>query len=213
MDQSTYNSLNKSVNQVDESLTYANMYLVDNIKKRFIECLDKGDQNEINLQLKHNIYHIPFDLFKYMVENGADPRHDDDCIFIFICSHPSKFGNDDVFNKLNYLLNLGANINAHQSAALKYAVLHSNANEKLIIYLLENGAIITDEVITAAVDTSKTNIINLLVQYGTDIYHIGKLFWKNYIEDYDFILDKMEEMRKNGLDLNQSISQFYSNKN
>ncbi|XWV25122.1 repeat protein [Tupanvirus deep ocean] len=203
----------EETNISSHALSYNEMFSVDNIKKRFDESLSKGNQEEINKELINNIYLIPFDLFKYMIENGADPHYSDDYIFIAICGFYNKFGIDDTINKLNYLVNLGANINAQQSKALECAIQHSSVDDKVINFLLENGATITDNVIIAAVSTSKKNILDLLVKYGVDVYKIAKLFWKYYIVDYDFILDKMEEMCKNGLDLNQSISQFYSNKN
>ena len=164
--------------------------------EKFNELLLEDNQEKINNYLFCYSICLTLDEFRYMVENGADPRINNDRLFIEICSGKSV-------EYLLYLINqCGADINAQNGKALSRAIKYGNI--PVIKFLLESGIVVSDNAIKQAIQ-KQDSIIAMMMEHGVDPERIAKIFWKHYMKYYDFIIGKIGLLSKFGVDLNQSI--------
>ena len=101
------------------------------------------------------------DQIKQMVDQGADPRDDDDRAFTLSCE---SYDNPDI---PLYFIQLGANINANDGLALANAI--GKKRLAIVSVLLEHGISITDAHLRIASVRYDKNIFSLLLTYITKI--------------------------------------------
>lgn len=134
-------------------------------KSRYIRCLEEdniADQMQMK-SYKHESIDTLFtlDQIKQMVDQGADPRDDDDRAFTLSCE---SYNNPDI---PLYFLQLGANINADNGLALANAI--GAKRLAIVSVLLEHGISITDAHLKVASVYYDKNIFSLLLTYITKI--------------------------------------------
>jgi hypothetical protein len=176
------------------------------VREKFNFLLEENNLNKINdFCLLHSVSATLQDII-YMVDNGADPHYKNDSMLIQVASSHEK-------ETLLYLINqCGVDINAQNGKALVESIY--NKNKSVMIFLLDSGIYISDDAIDLAIHYNDHRYVETLIKYGVPIERIGDIFWKKYLVDYDFIINKIHLMTKNGLDVNQSIVNYFrQNKN
>ena len=139
-------------------------------KDCFIDIVNSGIQTDIDnyfisvLQREN----ITLDDIKFMVENGANPRANNDQLFVDSCA----------FEDINipiYFINVhGVNIRAHNEGAFSNALFYQRKSTCKM--LVDNGAVITDDIITNIVVDNKYYLFDLLGELGVETDRIAKIF-------------------------------------
>lgn len=144
-------------------------------RENFMKVVDENDQEKLNKYLISEIEKLAemdttltLDDIKFMIENGADPRYNDDDAFILSCRCA------DTNIMLYFINNWNVDINAQDSGGLYSAIAcYRNANFKL---LLECGIKIPD-ILFSFICCSK-ELIQICSDY-VDLQVLGKHFIKN----------------------------------
>lgn len=133
----------------------------NNFFQKFLDVVNTGNQSEINKRfIGQMIYEHTLDEIKFMIENGADPRYNNDEAFLRICT------SRDLNIPLYFINDCNADVNVNNSIALEYAIEFGNINN--VKLLLESGINITDEAIRktgTARNANPVEIIRLLMDY------------------------------------------------
>lgn len=179
-------------------------------KEKFMNVVAERNQEIIDDFLVDAIYeNCTLDDIIFMIDNGANPRCNDDRLFLVACAH------SDTKILLYLINNWNVNINTHDGHALVNTIFyyrnHHNTNTSTIKLLLECGIKISDDAIRNAVHESE--VIDLLMPY-VDPQYIGKIFIEKIFNELDnigqsFIKDTFEKLIKNGIDFNAILSQKF----
>lgn len=163
---------------------------MSNIFQRFMDVVNTGDQEKINDQFVHEMYFTrTLDEIKFMINNGADPRHLNDHAFISACCM------NDVNIILYFINEHNVDINTHDGTALESAIYCSNVNNMKL--LLEYGIIVTDraiqEIITVNNSVEKLKILIDYVGQQRVAECILDKICKSFPEDYKNIVKNLIE--------------------
>ncbi|XWV25121.1 hypothetical protein QJ856_gp0655 [Tupanvirus deep ocean] len=159
---------------------------------------DKDEANRFFLDLCR--YGKNIKTIKYLVDAGIDPRQNDDQAFVNACLSGD-------FDVISYLVNhCGANVNAQNGKGIINVI--GNLSKKSIKLLLENGAILSENIINEAIKNDDMASIEAFIEHGIDPYKIALIYWK-YVSRFScFDIEIMSFLIKNNVDLNQSLSLF-----
>jgi hypothetical protein len=177
-----------------------------NIREEFNLLLEENNSDNINEFCIRHCRNATLQDIIYMIDNGVDPRYKDDIILIITAASHKK-------ETLIYLIDqYGADINAQNGQALVKSIARKNMD--VMIFLLDSGIYISDDAIYWAIYNSKdSSYMETLMRYGVPVERFGNIFWKKYLVNYDFIINKIHVMAENGLDINQSVINYYKTKN
>lgn len=153
------------------------------IRDRFIELQAESSQEELDLHFVTSCSNkdITLDDVEFMVYNGANPRSHDDLAFIHSCA------STDINIPLFFINNCGADIHSQNDKAVRYALLY--VRNEICKMLVDNGVIISDEVIKSIVATLQYDSFQLLLDVGINPERIAKIFF-----DYNFNKTHSEEL-------------------
>lgn len=156
----------------------------------------------LNLAIQHNI--IDLNDIIYLVENGADPRYGNDDNLVRICkANP----NEKIIEIIDYLIHTcQCDVNSRNSKALAKAILYDD--DRVVKYLLENGAIITDRVIESVIYNG--HHFKLLLQFGADV----NVMLDRAMDNFEWLYDTtyIEFVVENNIDLNEIVLNKYQNR-
>lgn len=127
--------------------------------QNFMNVVATGDQSEIDKQFLHNMRSKrTLDEIKFMIDNGANPRYDDDTAFLLACTM------SDTNILLYFISDCNVNINTLSGFALEQAIWSESIdNVKL---LLENGIKVTDRAIQrVATQDNSVELLKILMNY------------------------------------------------
>lgn len=171
--------------------------------KRFNELLVEGDQYKINCHFSGICWDkVTVEEIRYLVDNGANPRFNNDKPFVMCC----RCNSVDVL--LLFINEYGANINGQDGEALTMAVREKNY--EAFKFLIESGITVSDKLIETVFRSNENKFIQIMIEFGVPVERIAKIYWKYLISEFDFVINKLNLFNKNGLDLNQSIGKFFA---
>ena len=129
----------------------------------FNKLVDEGDWTRINIFFINACYDASMEEIKYMIENGADPRYQEDMPLINACTQIPK-------EIVLYFINEhGANINAIDGRPLNAATRYGCIENMRI--LIDAGAKITDDIVETAFIFFYPDIevIKILLEHGAPV--------------------------------------------
>lgn len=176
------------------------------IIEKFNKLLEKNDSDAINRYFVSKCYSCNLEEIKYMVDNGADPRYNNDQPFVELCRSPC------ISIPLYFLKEYGADINAQNGQALENACYCNNYD--LIDILIRNGIFITNDAIKLAINTDAYESLNVFIASGVNPQIVAdllfvRIFYPNYeeygIPSQEFIYSTVLFLRENGIDFNKTV--------
>ena len=156
--------------------------ILEKIPIIFDHLLQVGTIEDINNFFSRYAFYVSLEFVRYMVNNGADPSHDEYYVFMMACVMCD-------YKRIVYFVDeCNIDVNVCGSAALvkvMSCIFYAGRDKEAIDclkFLLDSGCIITDACIEECISNNRgIEPMRLLIQYGIDINHIGKIFYKYHL--------------------------------